>query len=395
MRHFDNYVKIFTVPANGTIRSEAERSKLMKIIRSKLNKAATAGFSLSPDTLLFDIETTGLSADTSYLYLIGAVCLENGEPTLLQWFCDEYSEEKEVLASFRDFIKGYTRLVHYNGTGFDIPYLNKKFKRHCLSFFIDSEGTTDIYKLLLPFKKHTDFPDFKQKTLEQCAGFIREDTFSGGDLTEVYAAYAGKYRLATLTGKTEEADALRHVMLLHNHDDLVGLFYLYNKTKLADFFAGNLQPSIIKLEQGLLYTFDFPLLPFPINLMQNDCIFTVTEKETDMLLPFYEGELKFFFKDYKNYYYLKYEDTAVHVSVAEWVDKDAKEKCKPATAYQKKNGTFLALPFSKPEQKEELADLPLFYQEYKGLPAYIEYNAGLVCNPAFVSASFHVFLTKK
>lgn len=367
----------------------------MKLIRTKLNTEILPDFSLSADTLLFDIETTGLSADTSYLYLIGAVCLEENEPTLLQWFCDEYSEEKEVLSSFRDFIKNYSRLVHYNGTGFDIPYLNKKFKRHCLSYFIESEGTLDIYKLLLPFKKHTDFPDFKQKTIEQCVGFMRTDTFSGGDLTEVYAAYAGKYRLATLTGNTQEADALRHVMLLHNHDDLLGLFYLYSKTRLTDFFAGILQPSIIKLEQGLLYTFDFPLLPFPVSLMQNDCIFTVTEKETDLLLPFYEGELKFFFKDYKNYYYLKYEDTAVHTSVAEWVDKEAKEKCKPATAYQKKAGTFLALPFDKPEQKEELPDIPMFHKEYKALPAYIEFNAGLACNPAFVSACFDTFLKRK
>ena len=367
----------------------------MKFIRTKLNLSCNSGFQLPADTLLFDIETTGLSADTSYLYLIGVICSEKGEPTLLQWFCDEFSEEKEVLSSFRDFITNYARLVHYNGTGFDIPYLNKKFKRHCLSYTIDSEESLDIYKLLLPFRKHTDFPDFKQKTLEQCAGFLREDTFSGGELTEVYAAYAGKYRLATLTGKTEEADALRHVMLLHNHDDLVGLFYLYSKTHLTDFFSGALHPSVIKMEQGLLYTFDFPLLPFPLSLMQNDCIFTVTETETNLLLPFYYGELKYFFKEYKNYYYLKYEDTAVHASVAEWVDKDAKEKCRPATAYQKKNGTFLSLPFHKPEQKEELAESPLFYNEYKVLPAYMEYNAGLVCNPAFISACFSVFLKSK
>ena len=38
---------------------------------------------------------------------------------------------------------------------------------------------------------------------------------------------------------------------------------------------------------------------------QYSLYFTVTEKETDLLLPFYEGELKFFFKDYKSYYYLK------------------------------------------------------------------------------------------
>jgi hypothetical protein len=128
--------------------------------------------------------------------------------------------------------------------------------------------------------------------------------------------------------------------------------------------------------------------------MQNDCVFTVTEKETDLLLPFYEGELKYFFKDYKNYYYLKYEDTAVHASVAEWVDKEAKEKCKPATAYQKKNGTFLALPFNKPEQKEELAYVPLFFKEYKLLPSYIEYTDELAINKEFITSCFDSFLKK-
>ncbi len=366
----------------------------MKIIHSKLNTEIAAGLSLSTDTVLFDIETTGLSADTSYLYLIGAVCMECGELTLIQWFCDEYSEEKEVLTAFRDFIKNYQTPVHFNGTGFDIPYLNKKFKRHCLSYEIDAEQTIDLYKLLLPFKKHTNFPDYKQKTLEQYAGFTRTDTFSGGDLTEVYAAYAGKYRLATLTGKTEEADALRHVMLLHNHDDLLGLLYLHHKTRLSDFYAGNLQPSIVKLEQGLLYTFDFPLLPFPVSLMQNDCIFTVTEQETDLLLPFFRGELKYFFKDYKNYSYLKFEDTAVHNSIAKWVDKEAKEKCKPATAFQKKNSTFLTLPFQKSEQQDALTETPLFYPEYKLLPAYVEYTDELAINKAFFTACFYCFLKK-
>lgn len=366
----------------------------MKLIRKILDTNLISANNLPSDTLLFDIETTGLSADTSYLYLIGAICLENGVPTLLQWFCDEYSEEKEVLSSFRDYIRSFPRLVHFNGTGFDIPYINKKFKRHCLSYVIDSEKTLDIYKLLLPFRKHTTFPDFKQKTLEQYTGFQREDTFSGADLTEVYAAYAGKYRLATLTGKTEEADALRYIMLLHNHDDLVGLFHLYGKTKLTNFFTGTLQPSVIRLEDGLLYTFDFPLLPFPVSLQQQECLFTVTNQDTNLFLPFYCGELKYFFKDYKNYYYLKFEDTAVHSSIAEWVDKGAKEKCKPATAYQKKNGTFLALPFSKPEQNKGAPDSLLFYRSYKTLPAYIEYDTERICNRTFITACFDAFLKK-
>ena len=76
------------------------------------------------------------------------------------------------------------------------------------------------------------------------------------------------------------------------------------------------------------------------------------------------------------------------------IDKEAKEKCKPATAYQKKNGTFLAVPFAKPEQQAELTDIPVFYREYKILPGYTEYNPKMVCNPSFVTACFETFLKK-
>lgn len=367
----------------------------MRLIHEKLNPTTFPVISLSEDTVLFDIETTGLSADTSYLYLIGAIYKTEEGLTLSQWFCDEYSEEKEVLASFFTFLKGYSCLIHYNGTVFDIPYLNKKMKRHCLQGFIDSSTTIDLYKLLHPYKKYTLLKDFKQKTLEEAAGFHREDTFSGGDLIEVYAAYTGKSRLAALTGKTEEADALRHVLLLHNHDDLLGLLHLYTRTHLTDLEIGKLKPSALLFPEHLLYTFDFPLLPFPLSVTQNGCTFTITKTTTDLCLPLSHCELKYFFKDYKNYTYLKYEDTAVHNSIAEWVDKEAKEKCKPTTAYQKKEGDFITLPFAKPDQEECLQTIPLFYSEHKTLPAFTEYSEELICNHPFIDACFRTFLKTK
>jgi len=367
----------------------------MRLVHELLNPTDFSTASLSEDAVLFDIETTGLSADTSYLYLIGAIYRTADGLTLSQWFCDEYSEEKEVLASFLSFLKGYSTLIHYNGTGFDIPYLNKKMKRHCLQGFIDSSTTIDLYKLLHPFKKYTSLPDFKQKTLEEAAGFYREDTFSGGDLIEVYAAYAGKSRLAALTGKTEEADALRHVLFLHNHDDLLGLLRLYQNTHLAAWEADALTPSVIQFSENLLFTFDFPLLPFPLTITKNGCTFAISKKTTDLYLPLSRRELKYFFKDYKNYTYLKYEDTAVHNSVAEWVDKEAKERCKPSTAYQKKEGDFVMLPFTKPEQENALAEIPLFYIEHKSLPAFLEYSPEILCRREFIQSCFKAFLKAK
>ena len=341
----------------------------MQLIQSKL---PSSNFSFPKNTLLFDIETTGLCADTSYVYLIGAIYLNERQLILTQWFCDNFSEERELLLSFQKIVSSFECLIHYNGMGFDIPYLNKKWNNHSIPYQIIAEKTIDIYKLLLPFKKYTSFTNFKQKTLEQYAGFYRTDTFSGKDLIKLYATYTGKYRLATLTGNTKEADQLRESILLHNHDDLLGLLTLYQKTKLLDFITGTLSPSILKIPQGILFSFDMPLLPFSITLEQNSCQLIISDKTTDLFLPMYKGTLKYFFKNYKDYSYLKYEDTAIHNSIAQCIEKEAKEKCKPATAYQKKESLFLALPFQKPEQ--QVSNLPLFYQEYKTLPAFIEYN---------------------
>ena len=94
----------------------------MKIIQSVIEEPLFEHTTLPQGTLLFDIETTGLSADTSYLYLIGAVYYEREQLCLTQWFCDEYSEEKAVLTAFRDVIKRYPVLVHlrryHNGNPF-------------------------------------------------------------------------------------------------------------------------------------------------------------------------------------------------------------------------------------------------------------------------------------
>ena len=77
------------------------------------------------ELLFFDIETTGFSGDYSNLYLIGCTYYSQGSWQLIQWFADTAEAESEVLAAFFEFLKGYRTLVHFNGDGFDIPYLLK------------------------------------------------------------------------------------------------------------------------------------------------------------------------------------------------------------------------------------------------------------------------------
>ena len=75
----------------------------------------------------------------------------------------------------------------------------------------------------------------------------------------------------------------------------------------------------------------------------------------------FTGELKTFFKDYKDYYYLPAEDTAIHKSVGEFVDKKARVQATARTAYIKKTGSFL------PVYDDSDA---IFTAEYRGWPRY-------------------------
>lgn len=82
-------------------------------------------------TLFIDIETTGLYAKSSSLYLIGCIYYNTQEQPpawySIQWFATNYEDEENVLRAFADFASDYRYLIHFNGNQFDIPYLEKKW----------------------------------------------------------------------------------------------------------------------------------------------------------------------------------------------------------------------------------------------------------------------------
>ncbi|MDE7197699.1 MAG: ribonuclease H-like domain-containing protein, partial [Lachnospiraceae bacterium] len=73
--------------------------------------------------LFVDIETTGFTAKSSSLYLIGAAFYVEGNWQIRQWFCENPVEETAILDAFFSFAASYTHLIHFNGNNFDLPYL--------------------------------------------------------------------------------------------------------------------------------------------------------------------------------------------------------------------------------------------------------------------------------
>ncbi|MCQ2524986.1 MAG: ribonuclease H-like domain-containing protein [Lachnospiraceae bacterium] len=293
------------------------------------------------DLLFLDIETTGFSSKMSKLYLIGCVYYKNEVWNTIQFFANEYSDEKELLEEFFEFAKPYKTLIHFNGNNFDIPYLLDKCKEFNLDRNFDSYEGIDIYKRIQPLKSFLKLINCKQKTIEGFLGINREDKFSGGDLIGVYHDY--------VSDKDEQKKGL---LLLHNFDDICGILDILPILYYCDLFKSKL--IVTKVSAGtykdingndkleLLMDFDIPFnLPVPVASRNGNIYFTASNAEGVFRVPIFEGELKYFFANYKEYYYLPIEDMALHKSVASFVDKSRREQAKASNCYIKKTSRFL------------------------------------------------------
>ena len=90
----------------------------------------------------------------------------------------------------------------------------------------------------------------------------------------------------------------------------------------------------------------------------------------------YTSELKYFYPDYKNYYYLPKEDRSIHKSVAFYVDKNYRTRAKAANCYSRKTGLFLP-------QSDEIVS-PYFKIDYYDKITYFEYLPEFTQNPELI-----------
>lgn len=316
--------------------------------------------------LFFDIETTGFSSKSSKLYMIGCLYIDRGTETFhtTQWFLDDYKDEAALVCSFIEFSQAYTTLIHYNGQGFDIPYMEDKCRKYNIIFDFSRFKHIDLYKYASGIKNIFKTENLKQKTMEQFFELSREDIFSGGDLISVYNEY--------MTTKDERAMAF---LLLHNFEDIKGMVTLMDILAYAAIFDEQYVLKTLSIEA---YTSRDELphrdviielclntpIPKRVSFGTQEFYMTAFGDKLKLKIELYTDELKFFYPNYKDYYYLPKEDMSVHKSVAFYVDKNFRVRAKAANCYSKKTGQFL------PQYKEIVT--PYFKKEYNDKKTYFE-----------------------
>lgn len=324
-------------------------------------------FGALEELLFFDIETTGFSGDYSNLYLIGGIYYDGRSWRLIQWFADRAGDEEELLNAFFQFLKQFRCLIHFNGDSFDLPYLLKRCAANRLDFSFDSVKSYDIYRIIKPYKKILGMESMKLKSIERFLGIARDDQYSGGQLIEVYQEYL-----------QSRSDYLYRLLLLHNEEDLKGMPAILPILYYHDFFNGafvytgqtirQIPDYTGKLEQYLLLSYESPVcLPVPLETAIGSYGLELSEHRLILSVPLFEGELKHFYTDYRNYYYLIYEDTAIHKSVGTYVEKTAKKKATAKNCYTRVRGIFV------PQPSAIWADY--LKMDYKDKQSYVPYQA--------------------
>ncbi len=316
--------------------------------------------------LLLDIETTGFTARSSHLYMIGCAYYQGNQWKIIQWMAENYEQEADLLRAFFEFSAMYRYLIHFNGNNFDLPFLIQKCEQLKLPHCFDAFTGIDLYRRISPYKALLKLPNCKQKTLEQFLGINREDVFSGSELIGIYNNY--------LENPSEFAEKS---LFLHNADDIKGMLEILPLLTYSDILkapdavrAKKVQANSYHDLQGnslreLLITVALPApLPRPVNAAANGCYLRAEGSEATLRVPIYDGELKYFYSNYRDYYYLPSEDLALHKSVAGFVSKEYRIQASAANCYTRKISSYL------PQWKGEFT--PYFKQDYKSSELFFE-----------------------
>lgn len=337
----------------------------MKEIISELNidTIKIPGFSCpEEDFLYFDIETTGFVPAATRLYLIGFVYCRDKKFYLKQWFAENDDSERELLSAFIVFTSEFRILVHYNGSSFDIPYIIKKCSVSGIKCDFSGISSYDIYKTIQPLKSLFRLDNLKQKSVEQFAGFERTDKLSGGELINIYNNYLKMHDEGSL-------DAI----LRHNREDVLGMLRIVQVTAYACLCDGRYTPLTTEIKDSrpsgkeVFLTLESGLsVPKRVSCGNEHFYMTMFGTTIRICITAHTDELKYFYPNYKDYYYLPDEDRSIHKSVAFYVDKNYRTRARAANCYSKKTGIFL------PQYSEIIK--PYFKIDYYDKITYFEYT---------------------
>lgn len=307
--------------------------KLIKNIQPLTN--VTYIYSYFPENfMLFDIETTGFSPSNAFIYLIGTAFRIGNELHVHQFLAENRHEEASILQEFLYSLAKFDGLLSFNGAQFDIPFIKKRCIKHGITENLNAINHKDLYKSASKLKNILKLSTCRQKSIEEFLGIYREDIYNGGELIPIYYQY-----------EKNASSEYEKILLLHNFEDVVGMTDLLQILTYEDVFLTSAKVTKAQVQSYLPYGSDteatelFLTLQntnsFPKSVLYHTEEYSILMENSSIQLriPVTNNQLKLYHTNYKDYYYLPEEDTAIHKSVSAYVDASHRKKATKATCY--------------------------------------------------------------
>lgn len=274
--------------------------------------------------VFYDIETTGLSRNASFLYLIGAVYQKDDVWKLTQWMGQSTADEAALLKTFSDFLQNFTLTIQYNGDSFDAPYLEARCQNYGFASLFQTKDSLDLYRVLKPLKGLLKPKSMKQPDLEALLGLPARIFVDGRECIRLYKTYVLRH-----------SDALAAAVLGHNAEDLSGLLAIYPLIGCLAFCCGNYGVTkATRTDSRVCFTLILPH-PIPARISTSADSFAITAEGSAATVSteISHGKLRRYYPNYKDYYYLPGEDTAIPRTLGAFLDKSLRKPARPETCY--------------------------------------------------------------
>ena len=171
---------------------------------------------------IFDIETTGLSAQRGNKIILTACLIPNSTGvTITQFLAENPYEEDRVIMATMNFLKDESvdYLITYNGASFDIPFMKQRLEMKNLPYILNMYEF-DLYNFI---RSNTGLKSqigsLSQKNVERHFGISsnRKDVISGRESVKLFAEYA-----------INQDSVIEKIILTHNREDVLQLCHLFN-----------------------------------------------------------------------------------------------------------------------------------------------------------------------
>ncbi|GEM_PF-5425810 len=178
---------------------------------------------LSKNSVFLDLETAGFRNTGSPAFLIGLAYYDNerGEMVAEQFFSRDPLEEKENLEETVERLEEFKRVVTFNGSSFDIPFLKERLAANLVRPGSQEQGHDDLYPEWRRVRGMEGKSSATLQTFERSQLSINRHGIEGmGDISGYKIPET--WRSFLTSGQTEGVESVLH----HNVLDLVTLVLL-------------------------------------------------------------------------------------------------------------------------------------------------------------------------